>query len=221
MGSASTRLEIVTDALALSGRDVSIKTLCNQMLNRMLRDWALRWKFAALRKTGSAITLSSGSSTASLPSDFGAGMDSLLFGDSRVPLYERSADDFVYNGGYPGTSAGSGMPSFYMVDEASSYFRFNCPADRAYSFIPIYYYIPAAIDTSSSGDSTTVWIKNDELAVQGLVHKIYQYMGDDREGNQEAVVERMMAAYRRGTTPVGGGVPKIQLSRTAFPRRRY
>lgn len=221
MGSSSTRAQLVSAALTIAGRDVSITTLVNGMLNRMMRDWALQYKYPLLRKTGSAQSLAAGASTSALPSDFGAGMESLLFGDERLPIYEKSSADFVYNNGFKPSSSGTGRPYFYMVDEQGGNFVFNVTADVLYSFVPVYFRVPADLATDTSGDSSSVWMKNDELVVQGLVHKIFQYMGDEREEIQKQRVDQIMAEFRRGSTPVGGGSPKIQLSRAIFRRRRF
>lgn len=216
MPSRSTRLEIVTRALSLAGRDVRLRTEAEQWLNDMLRDWAFEYKYPCLRKIGSASTLASGQSRAALPADFGAGTDNLLFGSEKVPIYERDMDEFVQARGFQGDNPTSGRPTAYAVDHVAQEFVFNATADKDYPFIPIYYRCPDAIAQTSEGDSENVWMPNDALVVQGLIEVIYQYTGDQREQPQYQKVQALKANYRRGVMPMGGGSSRIKLARTRF-----
>lgn len=220
MPSKSTRYQIIVRALTLAGRDIRLRDQCAEWLNDMLRAWAFEYKYPTLRKIGTPITLSIGSCEANLPDDFGAGSDNVLFGDSRIPIYEKSVDEFVADGGFVQVNQGSGTPSFYMVDREAAKFRFNQIANKDYQFIPVYYKNPDPIPVDSASDTEKVWMENDKLVVEGLIECIYQYTGDVRELAQAQKVIALRDAYRRGVVPVGGGVNKITLSRTAFKRRR-
>jgi hypothetical protein len=218
MSSTSTRYELVIRALQLAGRGVELRSSVEQWLNDILKSWALEYKWPALRKVGSSQTLSAGTSTVSLPSDMGSGMESLTFGDEKVPLDEYSMDEFVIRGGFPSSGASSGRPSFYTVDREAGLFRFNVAADQNYSFTPIYFKVPDAIAQTSSGDNQTVWVDDDNLVVQGLIQMIYQYTGDQREFAQEQKVNAMKATLKRGLVPMSGGPARMQLSRVRFKR---
>lgn len=213
--SQSSRYEIVVRALNLAGRDIRLRSEAEAWLNDMLRDWALEAKYPSLRKTGS-LTLLSGASSVDLPDDYGAGMDNLLMGDSRVPLYERSMDEFVQLRGFQSTTLKSGMPSYYCVDQNAGSILFDATADKNYGLIPIYYAVPATIEIGSAGDAETVWHPNDAVVVQGLIQVIYQYTGDQREFVQEQKVEKMKGKYRQGSVPMGGGSTRVTLARTRF-----
>lgn len=216
MPSKTTRLAIITRALKLAGRDMSLRTLAEELLNDVLRDEAFSYKYPDLRKTGTPITLLSGASTASLPSDIGAGSDNLLFGPEATPMYEVSMDEFVFKRGFPSSTQNSSRPTYYCIDSDAAVFKFNCVADQNYSFIPVYYYVPDDIALGTSGDSSTVWIKNDLLAVQMLVEYLYQYLGDPREIVQAQRVEALRFKFRRGTVPMGGGSTRVLLARNRF-----
>lgn len=184
----------------------------------MLRKWSLEYKYPVLRKLGDVQTLSAGSSSLALPLDYGAGIDSLLLGTERSPLYERSPDEFVQ---FNGMSGSNGRPQFYMVDQEAGLIRFNLVSDDSYSVQMIYYKAPADIAVSdSTGDSQNVWMPDDELVIQGLIQMIYQYANDEREGAQGEIVKALKGDYRRGCVPMGGGVNKILLSPRAFKRNR-
>jgi hypothetical protein len=219
--SSLTRLETVTTALALAGRDVGIRSLAESLLNMVLKHMALEYKYPVLRKVGDVQTLASGSSTTDLPSDWGAGGDNLLFGDDRLPIWELSMDDFVAAGGFPGTNVSTGRPSRYIADQNANQFRFNSTADQNYSFIPVYYSCPAAIPSGDIAyDSQKLWMPNDDINVQGLVWKIFQYTGDVREAQQFQLWERLKAQYRQGSVPLGGGSNRVGLSRQTFKTRK-
>lgn len=221
MSSSATRYEIVTEALTRAGRDVGIRELAETMLNRMLRKWALEYKYPVLRKLGDVQTLSAGYSSLALALDYGAGMDSLLLGTDRSPLYERSPDEFVQFGGIQGDSPRTGRPEFYMIDQQASLVRFNLQAAEAYPVQTIYYMVPDDIAVNDSdGDSSKVWMSDDELVIQGLMSMIYQYNNDEREVMQSQLVEKLKADYRRGSVPMGGGVSKILMSPRVFKRTR-
>ena len=218
MGSSATRYEIVTEALTRAGQDVSLRELSETMLNRMLRKWSLEYKYPILRKIGDVQTLSAGSSSLALPLDYGAGIDSLLLGTERSPLYERSPDEFLQ---FNGLSGATGRPQFYMVDQEAGLVLFNLISAEAYPVQMVYYKAPADIAVNdSAGDDQTVWMPDDELAIQGLIQMIYQYANDDREGVQSEIVKSLKGDYRRGSVPMGGGVNKILLSPRAFKRNR-
>lgn len=216
MSSKSTRSKIVDRALKLAGRGNELKSLANELLNDVLRDWALEYKYPSLRKVGSTVTLAAQSTTVSLPSDYGAGMDQLLIGDDKRPLDEMTMDDFTNKGGFPSASAGTGMPTLYYVDREAGLIRFNNSADQAYVVTPIYYKVPDPIDTSAAGDNVLPWFDNDGVLIQGLIQLIYQYKGDEREFLQEQRVERMKASTRRGLIPIAGGSNRVGLARSRF-----
>lgn len=212
---ASIRLEIVQKSLWLAGRDVSLSSSAKDWLNDLLRNWALEYKYPSLRKVGSTLTLAAGSSTVALPTDYGAGMDNLLFGDEKTPLFEKTGDEFVDLGGFPASTAGNTRPVFYMIDKQASIFRFNSQADKAYSFIPIYFSAPAAI----TNDNAFPWFEDDKVLIQGLIGEIYQYTEDPREENQFMKVERLKASFRRGIISSTGGPKKIRLVSNTFRPR--
>lgn len=219
MSSTGTRLEIVQRAVKLAGRGAELHQLAKELLNDLCKSWSLEYKHPDLKKVGTAITLSAGSSTAALPDDLGAGMESLLFGSENIPLDEKTMDEFVDLGGFPQSSSATGRPSFYSVDKEAGLFRFNRSADSGYSFTPIYYKVAPTIPYSSAGDNTKIWIDDDKLAIQGLIELLYQYLGDVREESQGIRVERMKASWRRGSVPMGGGGSRIKLASDKFKRR--
>lgn len=217
MSSQSTRYEIVTKALSRAGRGMELRHQAETWLNDFLRSCALEFRWPQLKKIGDPITLSAGSSTASLPSDFGAGMDNLLLGSERTPLDELSMDEFVTHGGFPADTLSSSRPRFYLVDRDQGVFRFGSTADQNYSVTPIYWRLPAAIPTpSSEGDLQKVWLDDDNLVIEGLIQLIYQYTGDQREFVQDQKVEAKKANIRRGMVPMSGGASRMTLSRSRF-----
>lgn len=217
MASKSTRYQLVMRALTLAGRDARLRSEAEQWLNDLLRAWAFEYKYPSLRRTGSVVTLPAGSTTAALPADLGAGMDNLLIGNDKIPLYEYSMDEFVSNNGFPGVlNPAQGLPSKYAVDENAGLFRFNSTADQNYDLIPIYYASPDPIPQTPAGDAMAVWMDDDQLVVQGLIEIIYQYTGDQREIVQGQKVDKLKNQYRRGAVPMGGGSTRIMLARTRF-----
>lgn len=210
MASASTRSQIVNRALILSGRGVELTSSANEWLNDMLRSWALDFRYPSLRKTGAALTLPIGSSTVSLPADFGAGMEKqgMIFSSSNIPMDEKSYEEFAMLRGIQVGNIVTGQPSFYMVDKVASNFVFNSVADQAYGFIPTYFRAPDTIPTDSSGDNTKVWVDNDELVVEGLIHKIYQYKEDVREQSQfnklYNPLEGLLSKWQKQVGTMGG-----------------
>lgn len=221
MGSRSTRADIVSRALQLSGRGQELKLLGNALLNDKLRSCALKFKYKPLMAIGSALTLNMGLSTSALPSDYGAGMANLLFGDKKKPLEERELDEFIDNNGFKGISNANGEPTFYYVDKNGSNFVFNYSADQNYSFIPIYYQMSPVYAEDGTGDNLTVWYEDDDALVQLLIHRFYQYLGDSREQYQAGVAEKADADYRRGIAPNQGGSARIRLSRSTFRPRNW
>lgn len=217
MASKSTRYQLVTRALTLAGRDIRLRSEAEQWLNDLLRAWAFEFKYPSLRKTGSVVTLAAGTSYSTLPSDLGAGMDNLLIGESRLPLYERSMDEFVAALGFNKVqNPATGFPTMYAVDENAGLFRFDRVADKNYDILPIYYSCPDAIPQTPAGDATSVWMDDDQLVVQGLIEIIYQYTGDQREVAQGIKVDKLKSKYRSGAVPMGGGSTRITLARTRF-----
>lgn len=222
MASSATRYQIVTRALTRAGRGVELRGIAEEMLNDLLRMIAGDYKFPELRKQGAEITLAAGSQTASLPSDFGAGMDSMLFGDERKLMLEKMPDEFYQNGGVqPALNGATGRPNFYIVDKEAGLFRFNTISDKAYSFIPIYFKMPPDIATpDQDGDDEYPWFSDNETLIQGLILSIYQYTSDVREQVQEAKFERYMGKYKQGSVPPGGGVSRILPARSRFRKLR-
>lgn len=217
MASKSTRYQLVTRALTLAGRDIRLRSEAEQWLNDMLRAWAFEFKYPSLRKTGSPITFATGTSYATLPSDMGAGMDNLLIGQGRLPLYERSMDEFVAALGFAKVeNPATGLPTMYAIDQNAGLFRFDRTADQNYELIPIYYSCPAPISQDPTGDASPVWMDDDQLVVQGLIEIIYQYTGDQREIVQNQKVDKLKSKYRTGAVPMGGGSTRITLARTRF-----
>lgn len=223
MSSSLSRYELVVESLTRAGRGVELRTLAEGMLNRMLRQWASEYKYPVLRKVSTGFTLPAGSQFLSLPSDFGAGMDSLRIGygaEKKRGIYEVQADEFFVKYGVDSTNLG--QPSEYMVDEQSNRIIFSSVADKEYSIDLIYFYLPADIAVENQdGDSSKVWMKDDELVIQGLIEKVYQYNQDIREEKQHMLVEQMKAGYRRGSVPPGGGNTRVMLSRKRFKTRRF
>lgn len=220
MASNKTRLEIVETSAKLAGRGPEIYAEARNWLTLLLDDLSFSAKWQALRKIGSEIALPAGSSTAPLPSDIGAGSAHLLFGTDRTPIYEKSSDEFMDLGGIPGSGVANARPSFYMIDEEAGVFRFNRAADQAYGFIPVYYKRPAAPASGSAGDSEHCWFSNDQVIIDGLIYYIFKFKEDSREYDQKRIFEAGVEKYKAGTTPQGGGVPRIRLSPQFFPGRR-
>ena len=206
----STRLQIVLKSLQLAGRGVELREICEDLLNDMLRSWALEFKYPQLSKQGTPTTLNAGSRYITLFSDYGAGMDNLVFDTS--PMVELDRDTFVQ---YDGFRDAVGRPQFYMVDEESQRLVFGRVADKNYTVLPFYYKIPAALTL----DTEKPWFKDDKTIVQGLIAEIYQYTEDPRENAQFQKVEFMMKKIRGGIVAMGGGPKKIPLSSTTFPLR--
>lgn len=205
MPSQNTRAQIVTDALALAGRSSELKQSAAGWLNYGLRDLGLSLRFPELRKVGAQQTLAMGVATATLPADFGAGMAKMgmIFGPDNRPMEEVSDQEFVINQGIPipGTV---GRPRRYIVDRDAGVFRFDMAADQAYSFTPIYFKNPPLPPTDASGDTQTVWLDNDMIAVHMLIWWIYVFTEDPREDKQEARVEGMLRKWERQTAKLGG-----------------
>lgn len=214
MASSATRIEIVMRATKLAGRGAEIYPLAKEFLNDILRSWAMESKFPLLRKVGSEITLSG--VTAPLPSDFGAGMDNLLFGVERKPLEEYDFEDFVRSNGFQPIGSGSGRPSFYTIDQNENVFRFNRVPDQSYPFIPIYFRVPDDIPLDQTGDNQTVWFSDNNAIIEAVVEKIYQYKEDPREFTQAQKVDALKGRFKRGVGGIGGGSQRLQLSRKAF-----
>lgn len=218
MPSQFNRGQIVQEALRLAGRGQELRESAENWLNMMLGAWALNNRYKELRKVGSEITLLAGASTAALPADFGAGSERLEFGSDRMPIYELTAAEFMDAGGLRSASIGTGRPMKYMIDDQAGVFRFDRRADQNYGFIPVYFYLPAAIGNGGSYDTQKVWHPSDMVVVQGLVEYIYQFNGDDREFAQGQRVEKQKGEHLRGTTPIGGGSSRVTLSPKRFRR---
>ena len=211
---ARTRIEIVTTAMNKAGVSVAIRTEVNGWFNDMLRTWAFEHKWPKLKKIGAAITVTG--VTAPFPTDFGAGMDNLLFGDDKTPLAFYDLDDFVFKRGFEVANSTNARPDFYTIDENNEVFRFNRTPDKSYSAIPIYYSIPTVI----TADATKPWFHDDEAMIQGLIAEIYQYTEDSREDKQNAKVEILIGKTKRGILSRTGGSKTLTLARGTFPTRR-
>lgn len=222
MASSLTRSKLVQLAVGKAGRGSELYSTASDLLNIMLRHWAITYRFPNLRKVGAQQTLNTGSTTVALPADFGAGMDKegMIFGTEAIPLSEKTVEEFAFSGGWPPNAAGSSRPIFYIVDREAGVFRFNCTADQAYPFTPVYYKVPADIPTDSSGDNTHPWVDSDQLVIEGLVAAIYAWKEDEREFAQEKRVDRLMEQYRKGLMPMGGN-QRIMLSPERFKTVRF
>lgn len=205
MPSQYARGQIVTDALSLAGRSNELKQSCYQWLNYALRDLGLCYRFPELRKVGTAQVLPIGQNTVALPADFGAGMANMgmIFGPDNKPMAEVNDIEFVINQGIPVPNA-TGRPRNYIVDKEAGVFRFNMPADQAYSFTPIYYKNPPLPPVDSSGDTLTLWVSDDMIAVHTLIWWIYVFTEDAREDKQEARVKAMLVKWEREGQKLGG-----------------
>jgi hypothetical protein len=205
MASAVSRGQIVTDALSLAGRGQELRGPAAGWLNYFLRRIGLTFRFPELRKNGAQQVLSLGLATAPLPSDFGAGMEKLgmAFGINNQPISEYSFEEFAYNNGFP-QPPGTGFSQFYVVDRQAGVFRFNKSADQAYTFTPTYFETPPQVPVDSGSDGLSVWIDNDVIAVEGLVHMIFKFTKDERENAQMQRVEALLNEWKRETTKLGG-----------------
>lgn len=219
MASSSTRLEIVQRAVKQVGRSAELYSHGKELLNDLLRGAALANRYKVLRKFGSTQTLSIGSQTVSLPSDFGVGTESLVFSDTSVPISEVDLDDFVEGGGIPAYGTSGGRPTNFMTDKEAGVWRFNRAADRAYSFTPIYYKLPEAYALDSTDDNTQIWYEDDQAIIEGLKWKLFAYTDDVREVNQYRLWEQLDAQYRRGTQVIHGGMARVRLSPARFRTR--
>lgn len=209
--SRSTKLALVQRALKQAGRGQELQAHAKELFDDMLDNWAREFKYPRLRKVGSSLSLTGGSSTVSLPSDYGAGMDNLLFSDSKIPLQEVDGDDFIYSGGFEEDIVSRSVPDRYYVDEQAGLIRLNAAPSSAQSLIPIYFSLPVPV-----GDNDTVWYPDDKILVEGLVAEIYQFNGDERENDQFIKVEALKNKNLRGLIPLAGGSTRIKMARTRF-----
>lgn len=218
MESSLTRQQIVEQALVRAGRDVGLRPLAEVMLNTMLRAWAQHYKFPILRKVGETITLAAGTNSIPIPSDFGAGLDVML-SPTGLPITEKSMEDFIAANGFAGIS---GEPSAMVTDQNAMLFRFNYAPQSNYVVRPIYFRMPADYATPDDveADNSKLWFPDDEVVIQGLMHLIYQYNGDQREFSQAQLVEAMQGKYARGSVPNSPTGNRVRLSRNTFRPRR-
>lgn len=219
---ALTRIQVVEAAVKQAGRGPEMNAQAKILLNALLRSQALSNKYRCLRKVGSALTLSIGTSSVALPVDFGAGAEMLLFGDEKKEMLELDTVEFARNNGFPIAGQAAGRPTFFYSDTADQLFRFNAVADTAYSFIPIYYRVPENLSLDDADDPDRLWYEDDHAIIQGLIWMIYQYTDDVREPGQFKLFDQLDAKYRRGTMPKSGASQRLQLSSGAFrirPRR--
>jgi len=219
--SSKKRSDVVLVALKKAGRGVEIKELAEIFLNDVLKDEALRNRYPVLRKTGSG-TLATGSSTASVPTDYGAGMENLLMGENRIPLIEKSNDDFTMLNGYRADAIDStGPPLFYTIDQEAGLIRFNVKADKAYPLVLVYYKLPADIELGAGGDNDYPWYPNDKVLVNLLKAEIFEYVDDERQYVALDRADQEAAKYRRGVFPQQGGSVRVTLNPSRFrnPRR--
>lgn len=222
MASSNNRGSLIQVAVAQVGRGPELYSHSRLLLNVMLRSWAIQKKHPQLRKVGSALTLPAGARTVDLPDDFGWGMDSLLLGDTNRRLDELDWDEFVNRGGFPGSSqTGTGQPICYVIDKQAGVIRFNCDSDQTYSLQPIYFHIPEDLDVDPSDDDESVWYDNDDDVIEGLIEKLYQYLGDDRELVQGQKVEAKKGETSRGRASMSGGSSALKLAPTWFRSRRH
>lgn len=226
MASASTRSQLVTRALTMAGRGVELTSLANELLNDMLRSWALDFRYPSLRKIGSPLTLALGQSTVALPSDFGAGMEKqgMIIGQSNQPIDEKTYEEFAALRGLQNGTITTGRPSMYMVDKVGENFLFNSTADQAYALTPTYFYVPANLPTDASGDNQKVWVDNDEIVVEGLIHKIFQFKEDVREEVQfNKLYHPVQGLLMKWQKQVGviGGTGRIMPSPSKFKTIRF
>jgi hypothetical protein len=220
MASSRTRLQLVTLAVKQAGRGAELYDQGKDLLNLVLRKLAIEAKYPALRKIGTVITLSGGSTTAALPTDFGAGSDHIAFGPERSRMEELEAQQFFDQGGIPSTTAGSGRPTAYMVDREAGMYRFNRIPDQSYDFLPVYFKMPADLAAnSSSADGQSVWYDNDDTLIELLKTELYVWLNDERENVQRQLAETKVAADRRGMFPISGGSTRLRLSPNVFRRR--
>lgn len=217
MPASDTRYNIVVRALQQSGRGMELAAQTKDLLNDLLEDWALGTKWPLLKRTGPAQTLAAGSTTATLPTDFGAGMDDMPFGNENIPLDYVEAEEFSSMYGFPSSTASNGRPRFYTVDLDAGVFRFNCAADQNYPFIPIYFRLPSRIPTDQTGDNTKPWFPNTKLIIEGLIESIYQFKEDEREFEQHKKVRDLMEQFKLGQVPLKA---RVTLNRSVFPRVR-
>lgn len=221
MSSSVSRGQIVTDALSLAGRGMELKQSCNQWLNYFLRDVGLTFRFPELRKIGMTQQLAMGQNTASLPTDFGAGMDKygMIFGPDNKPIEELSFEEFVTTRGFPIPNQ-TGRPQRYMVDLEAGVYRFDNVADQAYSFTPVYFKTPPLLSVDTSSDNQSVWLDNDLINVQGLMWFIYVFTNDEREVVQEQRIERLCNRWKRETVRLGG-TSRVLPSPSRFKNTSY
>jgi hypothetical protein len=128
----------------------------------------------------------------------------MIFGADNKPIQEKSFEEFAGLAGFKPTGTGTGRPYFYMVDREAGNFRFGCPADQAYQFTPVYFKKPPLPAVDSSGDSSTVWLDDDMICVQGLMWFIYIFTEDAREQAQEQRVYNMLLKWQRELIKMGG-----------------
>jgi hypothetical protein len=219
MPSSLTRQVLVETAAKQAGRSAEIYAHSKLLLNNLLRANALQRRYRVLKKVGTAITLPQGSDTAVLPEDFGAAFESLNPENSRNPLIEFEMDDFIERGGMFRSGSSTGEPLFYTVDREASLIRFNCPANKNFSYIPVYYKLPAPYALDSSADNTKVWYEDDLTLIEGLMAYIFQYTDDQRHIEQLQKFDVLDSKYRAGTQPIQGGSSKIRLASSTFRTR--
>lgn len=220
MASTSSRQVIVQQALSLAGRSQELYAPACQWLNFFLTHVASTFRFPELRKVGTQQSLAMGSATAPLPADLGAGMEKqgILFGDEKIPLQEKSYEDFAYNSGFPGTSGQTqGRPLMYLVDREAGVFRFNTSGDQNYPFIPVYFKQAPLPAVTAAGDQSFLWIDNDLINVEGCVWFIYKFMKDEREMQQGIEVTKLLNDWKKELVKMGG-TSRIMPSPDRFKR---
>lgn len=205
MPSTASRGQICIDALSLAGRSNELMAACRGWLNYSLLDLGTTFRFSELRKIGSVSALPQGQSTAAIPSDIGLGMENsgMIFGPDNKPLQEVAYEEFANTRGFPVPNA-TGRPQKYIMDRNAGVFRFDCVADQAYPFTPVYFIKPPILPVDPSYDSQSIWLDNDIIGVHALIWWIYVFKEDPREQAQEKRVENLVLRWKRETVKMGG-----------------
>ncbi len=191
-----TRIQIVNQALDLTGLDSGFQAKGREWLNIIIERLALRQDYKFYEKTADTAFIQ-GQRDYALPADFSRA-ETIYYVQNNgqvgypIPIVESYMFD-QYNYGII-----NGMPTMAMIDDEDDTVRFNSnPVPTNDSYRLRYYRKPVLLSTSSSDDNLVPDFKDQDTLLEELKAMCFEFRDDQRYMSKKQEAAKTNRDYQR------------------------